>query len=105
MNYFWDANHRVYYLCLSKHGRKVYHFDDPIECGDDAAEAHMDGEQPMGVHHDVTEGDVVMHDVPRGDDHGGGFGTNYANTTSIMTMLQDMQMRQDERYAGECKWR
>lgn len=55
MNYFWDANRRVYYLRLSKHGNKVYNFNDPIECGDDAAEAHMDDEQPMGFHHDVIE--------------------------------------------------
>lgn len=26
MNYFWDANRRVCYLRLSKHGRKVYNF-------------------------------------------------------------------------------
>jgi hypothetical protein len=55
----------------------------------------------MGVHHDVTEGDAVMHDAPRGDDHGACFGTNYVDTTSIMTMLQVIQMRQDERYVEE----
>lgn len=93
MNYFWDVIHQVYYLGLSKHGRKVYNFDDPIEYGDDAAEAHMDHEQPMEVHHDGTEGDAVMHDAPRGDDYGANFSIDYADTTSIMTMLQDMQMK------------
>lgn len=83
----------MYYLRLSKHGRKVYNFDDPIEYGDNIIEAHMDDDKPIGVHHYITEGDVVMHDAPCGEDHGAGFGTNYDDTTSIMTMLQDMQMR------------
>lgn len=90
MNYFWDVNHRVYYLSLSKHEKKVYNFDAPIEYGDDAVEAHMDDEHPMGVHHDGTKEDAIMHDAPRGDDHGASFGTNYVDTTSIMTMLQDI---------------
>lgn len=46
-----------------------------------------------------------MYDTPCGEDHGVGFGTNYADTASIMTMLQDMQMKQDEKYDEECKWR
>lgn len=91
----------MYYLRLSKHDKNVYNFDDPIECDDDTPKVHMDDEQPMGVHHDVIEGDVAMHDASRGYDHGAGFGTNYADTTSIITMLQDMQMKQDERYAEE----
>lgn len=44
MNYFWDVNRRVYYLHLSKHGRKVYNFDDPIEYDDDVVEALMNDE-------------------------------------------------------------
>lgn len=92
MNYFWDEKCYVYYLCLCKHGRKVYDFDDHIECGDDAAEASMNDEKPMGFHHDVTEGGVVIHDAPSGDDHGACFGTNYVDTASIMTMLLDMQL-------------
>lgn len=47
----------------------------------------------MGVNHNVTKGDVVMHDPHSGDDHGAGFGTNYPNIASIMTMLQDMQLK------------
>lgn len=62
-------------------------------------------DEPMGVYHDGTKGDVIMHDAPRGDDHGACFGTNYNDTAFIMTMLQDMQMKQDERYDEECKWR
>lgn len=61
----------------------------------------MDDEQPMGIHHDVTGGDSVMHDAPHGDDHGNGFGTCSVDTTYIMTMLQNMQMRKDERYGEE----
>lgn len=87
MNYFWDVNLRVYYLRLSKHGRKVYNFDDPIECGDDADKSPMSDEQPMGVHHDVTKRYDVMHDVPSGDDHGACFGTNYVDIASVMSML------------------
>lgn len=105
MNYFWDTNRQVYYIRLSKHGMKVYTFDDHVKCGDDAAKACMDDEQPIRVQHDVTEGGVIMHDVPHGDDNGDGFGIGYVNIASIMSMLQKMQMRQDERYAKECRWR
>lgn len=31
-----------------------------------------------------------MHDASSGDDHGAGFGTNYLDTASIMTMLQNI---------------
>lgn len=83
----------MYYLCLSKHGRKLYNFDDSIECGDDTVEAPMNDEQPMGVHHNVTKGDVIMHDAPNGDGHGAGFGTNYPDNASTVTMLHDMQLK------------
>lgn len=46
-----------------------------------------------------------MHDSPHGDEHGAGFGIGSDNTSSIMNMLQNMQMRQVERYVEECKWR
>lgn len=58
-------NHRAYYFCAGKNGRNIYNFDDPTEFGDDAAEAHMDDEQPMGVPHDVLEGDVIMLSYPK----------------------------------------
>ena len=45
-----------------------------------------------------------MHDAPHGDDHGASFGTNYVDIVSIVTMLHDMQLKQDERYDEECKW-
>lgn len=50
MTYFWDENLHVYNLHLSKHGRKVYNFDDPIECGDDIDKASINDEQPMRDH-------------------------------------------------------
>lgn len=99
MNYFW-----VSYLRLSKHGKKVYNFYDHVKCVDDAAEGHMDDEKPMGVHYDVTEGDDVMHEAPYRDDHCVGFGINFADIASIMIMVLKMKMRQDKRYAEECKW-
>lgn len=46
--------------------------------------------------HDVSEGDVVMYDAPHGYDHGVGYGTSYVDIVSIMTMLHDMQLKQDE---------
>jgi hypothetical protein len=48
MNYFWDVNRQVYYLRLSKHGRKVCNFNNPIESDEDASEAHMNDEQTYG---------------------------------------------------------
>lgn len=59
----------------------------------------------MVVYQDVPEKDVMMHDASLGDDHGAGFGTSSADNASIMTMLQDMQMRQDERYVEDCQRR
>lgn len=71
----------------------MYNFDDPIEYGDDAAKSPTNDEKTLGVYHNVTEGDVVMHYASHGDDHGAGFGTNYADTASIMIMLQDIHMK------------
>lgn len=59
----------------------------------------------MGFHHYVAEEDAVMHDSPNVYDHGANFGTNYADNAYIMTMIQDIQLKQDERYDEECKWR
>lgn len=98
MEYFGDINRRAYYLRAGKNGKKIYNFDDLVECGDLIDEAHMDDEQPMGVPHDVPGGDVVMQDSPHGYAHGSDFGTGYGDTSSIMTMLQNMQLRKNERY-------
>lgn len=91
MNYFWDANLRMYYLRLSKHGRKVYNLDDLVECGDDVDEAHMKDEQPMGVHHDVLKGGATMQDAPQRGDRSIAFDTDFDDTSFIMTMLKNMQ--------------
>lgn len=53
MGYFRDVNHRAYYFCMGKNGRKTYNFDDLVEFDVVAAEAHMDDEKPIGASHDV----------------------------------------------------
>lgn len=47
----------------------------------------------------------MMHDEPVGDNHGAGSGANSADIASIITMLQNMQVQQDEPYADECRRR
>lgn len=97
MGYFLDLNRQAYYFHICKNGRKIYNFDDPLEFSDDTTKAHTDNEQPIGASHDVLEGDVDMHDATHGDAHG--------NTSSIMTMLQNMMLRQVERYEEDCRMR
>lgn len=87
MGYFWNVNHWAYYLCMGKNGRKIYNFDDLVEFGDDAAEAHMDDELPIGTCHDVPEDDDFMHDTTNGNDHENTFGAGFGDSSSIMTML------------------
>lgn len=55
----------------------------------------MDGEQPMGVPNDVPGGDTIMQDDPHVDAHASNFGTGFdgVDTSSIMIMLQNMQLR------------
>lgn len=103
LRYFGDINHKAYYFRASKNARKIYNFNDPVEFDDDAIEAHMDDEKPMGVPYDVLEGDAVMHNAPHGDDHGVGFSFGFADTSSIMIMLHNMQLRQDMRYVEDCQ--
>lgn len=93
MGYFLNVHHPTYYFCISKNGRKIYNFDDPAKFGDDVIEAHMDDEQPIGAPRVVHRGDVVMQDVPHGDAHASSFGIGFGDTSSIMTMLQNMQLR------------
>lgn len=59
----------------------------------------------MGVSHDVPEGDVVMQDAPNGNNHGTCFGLSFVDTCFIMTMLHNMQLRQDKRYVEDCQRR
>lgn len=47
----------------------------------------------------------MMHDSPVGDHNGARFGVNSADTATIITMLQNMQVQQDESYANECQRR
>lgn len=101
MNYFWDLHSQAYYLRLSKNGRNIFNYDDPVELVDAGIEAHMKDEKQ----HDVPEGDVVMYDAPLGYDHGVGYGTSYVYIVSVMIMLQDMQQKQDKRYVEDCQWR
>lgn len=65
----------------------------------------MDDEKHMDIPHYVPEGDVVIKYVPHLDAHGSNFGTGFGgvHTSSIMTMLQNMQLRQDERYVEDCQ--
>lgn len=46
-----------------------------------------------------------MQDAHHKVDHSSGFGTSSDDTSSIMAMLQNMKMKQDERHAEDCKWR
>lgn len=54
----------------------------------------------MGAPYDVLEGDVVMQDA-----YGSAFGTGFSDISSIMTKLQNMQLRKDERYVEDCRRR
>lgn len=88
---------------MGKNGRKIYNFDDHVEFGEDVVEARMDDEQPIVASHDVHKGDAVMKDVPHGDAHSNMFGTGFGDTSSFMTMLQNMQLRKDDRYMEDCR--
>lgn len=90
---------------MGKNGRKIYNFDDPVEFGDDVTETHMDVDQTIGTSHDVPEGDAFMQDVTHGEAHCNTFGVGFGDPSSIMTMLQNMQSRQDEHYEEDCKRR
>lgn len=61
----------------------------------------------MGVPHDVPKVDAVMQDAPHVDAHGSNFGTGFGGVdmSSIMIMLYNMQLRQDERYVEDCQRR
>ncbi|CAI8589579.1 unnamed protein product [Vicia faba] len=94
MGYFWDENRKVYYFGGKKNGKKIYNFDDPTEFIDSTTEPHVVDGQPIGA----PQVDAVMHDVIHGDSQGSGIGVKYGNESSIITMLQNMQAKKDERY-------
>lgn len=73
LGYFWDINRQAYYFRAGKSDRKIYNFDDPAEFGDDVDDAHIDGEQLMGVPQDVPKGVAVIQDAPYGYAHGSFF--------------------------------
>lgn len=105
MGYFWDENHRVYYFRVGKSGRKMYNFDDPTEFVDATTEQHVVDDQPIGISHGVPQGDAFMQDVEHEDGQGNRFRVEYGDQASIMYMLQNMQLRQDERYEEDCRRR
>lgn len=63
----------------------------------------MDDEQPIHTSNHVSKGDVIMQDAPHANAHGNTFGTGFGDTSSIMTMLQNMQLWQDEWYVEDCR--
>lgn len=64
----------------------------------------MVDDQPIGASHGVPQGDAFMQDVDHDDGQGNIFSVEYGDQSSIITMLQNMENRQDERYEEDC-WR
>lgn len=83
---------------MDKNGRKMYNFDDLAEFGDVVAETHMVDDQPIGTSHDVLKGDDFMQDSTHEDAHDNRVGARFSDLSSIMTMQQNMQLRQDNNY-------
>ncbi|CAI8584050.1 unnamed protein product [Vicia faba] len=98
MGYFWDKGCKVYYFRVKKNGKKMYNFNGPVEFVNSTAELHMVDDQPISASHDASQVDTDMHDTGHGDDQGSGIGVEYGNRSSIITMLQNMQVKQDELY-------
>lgn len=97
MGYFQDEDRRVYYLCVSKNGKKIYNFDDLVEFVDVAAEPHVVDDQPIGAYRGAPQDDVVMQDDDHEDGQGSRIGAKYGNQSSIIIMLQNMHVKQGER--------
>lgn len=53
----------------------------------------MVDDQPIGTSNDVPQGDACIQDVTHEDDYGNSFGVGFGDPSSIMTMLQNMQLR------------
>lgn len=77
MGYFWDEDCRVYYFCVSKNGKKIYNFDDPVEFIDVAAQPHVVNDQAISAPYGVPQYDVVMQDVDHEDGQGSITGVEY----------------------------
>lgn len=90
---------------MGKNDIKIYNFDDPAEFDDDASKTHVVNDQPIGISHDVSQGDAFMQDATHEDAHGNNFSAGFGDLSSIMTMLQNMQLRQDENYEEDCQRR
>lgn len=108
LGYVWNVQRMTYYLHASKNSKRIYYFDDPTAFeGEDEEEkcVHMVDEKHIGDNQNPPEGDAMMHDASVGDDHATGYDANSADTTSIITMLQNMQVQQDESYTDECRRR
>lgn len=62
----------------------------------------MVDDQPIGTSHNGPQGDAFMQDDAHENTHGNNFSADFSDPPSIMTMLQNMQLRQDERYEEDC---
>lgn len=107
LGYFWDVQQMAYYFLAGKNAIRVYNFDDPADFKDEGEEegVHMEDEHHTGNKKNLNEEDAMMHDAPVGDYHGAGSGANFADNATIINMLQNMQVQQDQRYADECRRR
>lgn len=65
----------------------------------------MVDDQPIDASHGVLQGDTFMQDIDHEDGQGNIFSVGYGDPSSIMTMLQNMQVRQDERYEEDYRRR
>lgn len=104
LGYFLDVLHRAYYFLAGKNAKRIYNFDSLAAFEDEGEEEgiHIEDGHHIGDHQNIHEEDAMMHDAPVEDHHGVGSGANSADIATIITMLQNMQVQQDECYADEC---
>lgn len=83
----------MYYFCVSKNGKKIYNFDDPVEFVDVVVEPYLVDDQPIGAPHGVSQDDANMKDVDHEDGQGSRIDVEYGSWSSIITMLQTCRLR------------
>ncbi|CAI8585311.1 unnamed protein product [Vicia faba] len=83
MGYFWDKDRHLYYFCVSKNGKKICNFDDPVEFVDVVTEPHMIDDQLIDTPHGAPQVDADVQDVEQGL----------------------VKVRRDERYEEDCRRR
>lgn len=81
---------------MGKNGKKIYNFNNLAEFGDNDAKDMAD-DQLISTSHVVPKGGDFMQYVTHEDVYGNNFGYGFGDSYSIMIMLQNMQVRQDER--------